>query len=202
MIFFFFWPYQGLNLGPWQSKPRVLTTGPPGNSQQEVILESNWFNPPCLAPRKTGWEKTGQLGGALRSRVALQHGRLSLRYLYLPPNVRPSRGQARTFQLQTEKPFLPSISKCGFRIFSDTRIIVLKMQLGKTPGLCERDTDTCYYIDVGPKPIKHKRIKEKIFANNDNMSKFLLMISFICKAPLQLIRNRQLKSGQWISGKV
>ena len=28
------------------------------------------------------------------------------------------------------------------------------MQLGKTPGLHERDADTCYYTDVGPKPIK------------------------------------------------
>ena len=69
------------------------------------------------------------------------------------------------------KPFLPSISKCGFRISSDTGIIVLQMQLGKTPVLHERDADTCYYTDVGPKPIKHKQIKEKIFASNYNVSR-------------------------------
>ena len=82
-----------------------------------------------------------------------------------PPNVRPSKGQALTFQLHMGKPFLPSISKCGFRIFSDTGIIVLKMQLGKTPGLHERDADTCYYTDVGPKPIKQTNEGRKIVLN-------------------------------------
>ena len=36
------------------------------------------------------------------------------------------------------------------------------MQLGKTPVLHERDADTCYYTDVGPKPIKHKSVEVKL----------------------------------------
>ena len=36
-------PRPGIELGPWQSEHRVLTTGPPGSSPNSFILKNNFI---------------------------------------------------------------------------------------------------------------------------------------------------------------